>query len=89
MRTASAYGQIGVTIAQLFRLNLSDDDGITPATLKVGKAVGATIEVIAMIIILLGAAYFAKQQMGLMRGSIISRGYEIWVMSILSFVVRI
>lgn len=47
------------------------------------------MEGIAIIIQLLGAAYFAKQQMGLMKGSIVGRGYEIWVMVALSFAVCI
>lgn len=87
MRTASAYGQLGVTLSWLFRLNIYTKANNTPTTLKVGKAMGATVEIVAIIVMLLGAAYFAKQQMGLMSGKVVSRGYEIWVMGVLSLVV--
>ena len=86
-RTASAYAQLGVTMAQLFRLNVTTSGKTTPATLRVGKALGATTEGIAILVSILGAAYFAKQQSGLVKGVIVSRGYEIVVMVGVSFCV--
>lgn len=89
IRTASAFGQFGVALAQLFRLNTTSDGGITPSTLKVGKGLGAAVEIIAIVFILLGAGYFVKQQMKLMEDAIIARGYEIWVMLGMSFAVSV
>ena len=57
VRTASAYAQFGVTMAQLFRLNLSHRGFQTPLTLKIGKALGATTEAIAIVVMLIGATY--------------------------------
>ena len=50
---------------------------------------GATGQGVAVIIALLGGVYFAKQQNGLVKGAIISRGYEVVTMMVLSFVVRL
>ena len=44
-------------MAQLFRLNISNNGFQTPLTLKIGKALGATAEAIAIIVMLIGAAY--------------------------------
>ena len=77
-----------MALAQLFRLNTTSS-GVTgtPSTLKVGKSLGATVEVIAIIFTLLGAGYFLKQQTKMMEDLIIGRGYEIYVMLGLSLVV--
>ncbi len=72
-------------MAQLFRLNVSDNGLQTPLTLKIGKALGATTEAIAVAIILIGAVYFMKQQHGLLRGVIVSRGLDVLFMAIVSF----
>ena len=85
-RTASAYAQFGVIVAQLFRLNTTDDGSQTSLTLKIGKALGATTEAIAIAVLLVGAVYFMKQQHGLMRGVIVSRGVDVLGMAIVSFV---
>lgn len=89
VRTASAYAQFGVTIAQLFRLNTTSaaSDVVTPTSLRIGKALGAATECIAIGVMLLGAAYFVKQQSGLLQGTSMSRGYEVVTMFVLSFVV--
>lgn len=89
MRTASAYAQFGVTLAQLFRLNVDSANAITPTALKIAKGLGATVEVIAIVFSLLGAAYFLKQQAGLMKGVTMGRGYEVWIMSFMSFAVSV
>ena len=59
----------------------------SPELLQVGKALGAMTEGIAILVTLCGAAYFAKQQRGLMKGLIIGRGYEILIMVVITFVV--
>ena len=87
MRTASAFAQYGVTMAQLFRLNVTSKGTTLPTTLRVGKALGATTEAIAILVSLIGAVYFVKQQSGLMKGIVLSRGIEVLTMSAVSFVV--
>lgn len=74
-------------MAQLFRLNITSEGNKTSLTLKIGKALGATTEAIAIAILLIGAAYFMKQQQGLMKGVILSRGWDVLFMSVASFVV--
>jgi uncharacterized membrane protein YidH (DUF202 family) len=87
VRTASAYAQFGVTLAQLFRLNSTEKGIGTATTLRIGNALGATTEGIAILISLLGAAYFMKQQSGILKGVIISRGWDIITMASFSFAV--
>ena len=74
-------------MAQLFRLNVTSDGATTSLTLKIGKALGATTEAIAIAVLLIGAAYFLKQQNGLMKGVILSRGWDVPFIALLSFVV--
>jgi uncharacterized membrane protein YidH (DUF202 family) len=87
IRTASAYAQFGVTLAQLFRLNNSNKGIELPSTLKIASALGATTEGIAILVILSGTAYFVKQQRGLKKGWIVSRGWEVTALIVVSFVV--
>lgn len=89
MRTASAYAQFGVVVSQLFRLNNSDRGLNVPATLRIGNAVGAGTIAIAIVLVLVAAAYFAKQQHGLVKGVILSRGYDVPAVVVASFVVCI
>jgi hypothetical protein len=56
-------------------------------TLKIGKALGATTEAIAILVSLIGATYFMKQQNGLMKGVILSRGWDVPLIALISFVV--
>lgn len=89
IRTASAFAQFGVTIAQLFKLN-DYRNGISNVTsLRIGRALGATVEGIAILVLLSGAFYFAQQQTGLMKGVVVSRGYHLWVMTVVSVVVSV
>lgn len=63
IRTASAYAQVGVTLAQLFRLNnYSSNGGRNPTSLKFGNALGAATECVAIGVSLVGFFYFLKQQ---------------------------
>ena len=87
VRTASAYAQFGVTVAQLFRLNTTQQGIGLPPSLKIGTAVGATTEGVAILIILAGATYFMKQQHRLEQGTILSRGWEISTIVVMSFAV--
>jgi uncharacterized membrane protein YidH (DUF202 family) len=86
IRTASAYAQFGVLMSQLFRLNDSDVGFRVPTTLTIGNAVGASTVGVAIVIVLTGAGYFVKQQRGLVRGVILSRGYDVPVIMVFSFV---
>ncbi|KAK3045590.1 hypothetical protein LTR09_012836 [Extremus antarcticus] len=86
VRTASAYAQFGVLLSQLFRLHNSDQGLNIPSTLKIGNAVGASTIAVAIIIMIIGAAYFAKQQRGLMKGVIVSRGWDVPIVATASFV---
>lgn len=89
IRTATAYAQFGVTLAQLFRLNTSERGIGLPTSLRVAGALGATTEVIALLVLLTGTAYFIKQQNGLGKGQILSRGWHVTMLIIVSLIVRV
>ncbi|KAF7184937.1 hypothetical protein HII31_13749 [Pseudocercospora fuligena] len=61
VRTASAFAQIGVTIAQLFKLTRESLD-LSPAVWRLGHALGPTAQCFAMVIILVGAFRCSRQQ---------------------------
>ncbi|KXT00992.1 hypothetical protein AC578_4443 [Pseudocercospora eumusae] len=60
-RTASAFAQIGVTIAQLFKLTRESLD-LSPAVWRLGHALGPTAQCFAIVIVLLGAFRCSRQQ---------------------------
>lgn len=74
-------------MAQLFKLNSKEDGTTTSTTLRIARGMGAATEAIAILILLIGATYFAKQQSGLMKGIILSRGWDVMTMGIVSFLV--
>ena len=47
------------------------------------------VEVIAVVIMLLGAAYFFKQQTRIVKGMTTGRGYEVYAMLIMSLAVSL
>ncbi|KXT17702.1 hypothetical protein AC579_9028 [Pseudocercospora musae] len=61
VRTASAFAQIGVTIAQLFKLTRESLD-LSPAVWRLGHALGPAAQCLAMVIILVGAFRCSRQQ---------------------------
>jgi uncharacterized membrane protein YidH (DUF202 family) len=87
VRTASAFAQVGVAVAQLFRLNTANSGEILPSSLKIGNVMGAATEGIAIVVMLTGSIYFLKQQHALVKGGIISRGWDIVLLAALAFAV--
>jgi uncharacterized membrane protein YidH (DUF202 family) len=87
VRTASAFAQAGVAVAQLFRLNTASSGEILPSSLKIGNVMGAATEGIAIVVMLTGSIYFLKQQHALVKGGIISRGWDIVLLAALAFAV--
>lgn len=80
VRTASAYAQFGILLAQLFRLNVSSIGESTPMSLRIGSALGATTEGIAIVVLLMGAVYWARQQRRLVEGTTIAERWLSLVM---------
>ena len=87
IRTASAFAQFGIVVAQLFRLTITSEGVMRSSALRIGKALGATTEALAIVIALIGAAYFAKQQSALMDKIILARGWDVLTMFIFAFLV--
>lgn len=75
-------------MAQLFRLNLTSDGSRTSLTLRIGKGLGATTEVIAITVILIGAYYFFRQQSSIVRGFVMARGSDMLFIAVVTLVVR-
>ncbi|EME86804.1 uncharacterized protein MYCFIDRAFT_210617 [Pseudocercospora fijiensis CIRAD86] len=61
VRTASAFAQIGVTIAQLFKLP-RESLHLSPAVQRLGHALGPTAQCFAIVTMLVGAFRCARQQ---------------------------
>lgn len=75
-------------MAQLFRLNNArQDGGPTDTTLKIGSALGATTEAIAIVFVLIGCAFAMKQQRSMVKGAIMKGGLGVVTMAVITFVV--
>jgi uncharacterized membrane protein YidH (DUF202 family) len=75
VRTSLALAVTGVTIAQLFRLAGSITPGQKP--LAPGLPLAACFIISAMLVVLLGAVRFWRQQTAMARGKVWAGGFEI------------
>ncbi|MCJ1234764.1 hypothetical protein MMC14_002727 [Varicellaria rhodocarpa] len=77
LRTSLAFANLGVVIAQLFRLQAQRSPGPEPTLFDVGIPLAAAFICIATIIALLGAVRFWKQQNAMARKKVYARGWEL------------
>jgi uncharacterized membrane protein YidH (DUF202 family) len=87
MRTSLMLSMTGIVIAQLFRLQHSVSPDPTLGYFVLGMPLAATFIVAAMIVLLLGAYRFWRQQGAMARGKIFAGGFEIYVIMAGSLVV--
>lgn len=92
MRTAATFSIQGVLVAQLFRLQSSNT--MTPGRPASGvnfRSVGIPLSVVyqtcAILVSLLGAYRFWRQQNAIARGKVLSGGWELYGIGILTFLV--
>jgi uncharacterized membrane protein YidH (DUF202 family) len=74
VRTSVALSTTGVTLAQLFRLTGSMD---TQGPVRGGFAVAVSFIVAAVLVVLLGATRYWRQQTALARGKVWAGGFEL------------
>ncbi|KAF1348964.1 hypothetical protein BDV97DRAFT_399503 [Delphinella strobiligena] len=79
IRTAAAFALFGVSAAQLFRLDSDVDPSQVSSYYHLGRPVRAVAEVIAVIIVLIGAGRCWVQQQKLLRGYVRGGGWELFV----------
>jgi len=87
LRTSLALSTAGVTVSQLLRLAHSIDPNQFFGYYVLGRPLGALFQVAAMILTLIGAHRFWRQQMSMARGKVWASGWEIYVIWSLLLVV--
>ncbi|GAB7344720.1 hypothetical protein MBLNU457_3190t1 [Dothideomycetes sp. NU457] len=78
LRTSLALSTSGVTVSQLLRLAHSVDPDQFFGYYVLGRPLGAMFQVAAMILALIGAHRFWRQQMSMARGKVWASGWEIY-----------
>jgi uncharacterized membrane protein YidH (DUF202 family) len=79
----------GVTITQLFRLQHTYDPSATFGFYVVGIPLGACFIICAILVVLLGAFRFWRQQNAMVRGKVWAGGWEINVIMVGSILVSV
>ncbi|OKL58385.1 hypothetical protein UA08_06073 [Talaromyces atroroseus] len=80
MRTAATFSMQGVLVAQIFRLRSQSQSSNHPAHLSfhsVGVPISVAYQVCAILVALVGAYRFWRQQNAIARGKIVSGGWEV------------
>lgn len=88
MRTSLALSMVGVITAQLFRLQ----HGVNPSSafgyFALGIPLASAFNGAALVVVLLGAWRFWRQQNALVRGKVYAGGWEVLCIMGLSILVR-
>lgn len=92
MRTAATFSIQGVLVAQLFRLQSSNSGASGQPTSRINfRSVGIPLSVAyqtcAILVALLGAYRFWRQQNAIARGKVLSGGWEMHGVGIMTFLV--
>jgi uncharacterized membrane protein YidH (DUF202 family) len=78
---------IGVTIAQLFRLQRSPTASTTFGYYVSGEPLAACFIMASIVVVLLGAVRFWRQQSAMVRGKVWAGGWEVNVIMVLTILV--
>lgn len=87
LRTSLALASTGVITAQLFRLQHSPSPSPIIGYYAFGVPLAATFIVSAMVVLLVGAWRFWRQQAAMIRGKVFAGGWEITGIMVLSLLV--
>ena len=88
LRTSFALSVVAVLIAQLFRLEHTDDPNKTLGFFVIGIPLACVCIVAAIIVLLLGAYRFWRQQNAMLRGKVHAGGWEINAIGVTITMVR-
>ncbi|KIV99515.1 uncharacterized protein PV09_08821 [Verruconis gallopava] len=84
LRTSTALAMLGVVIAQLFQLQHSPNASPTFGYLVTGKPLAGCFIASSIVVLLVGAIRFWRQQAAMVRGKIWAGGWEIYLIMALS-----
>ena len=92
MRTAATFSIQGVLVAQLFRLQSSNSGTSGGSSTRINfRSVGVPLSIAyqtcAILVALLGAYRFWRQQNAIARGKVLSGGWEMHGIGIMTFLV--
>lgn len=87
IRTSVVIAMQGVLIAQLFRLQRSNQDQDRLRFYQVGIPLSVTCHCVAVVVALIGAYRFWRQQSAIARGKVHAGGWELNSVGILLFLV--
>ena len=83
-----ALVMLGVVIAQLFRLQHTDNPNRVIGYFIVGTPLAAVLIIAGIVVLLLGAFRTWRQQNAIVRGKIHAGGWEVAIIGAVSFLVR-
>ena len=87
VRTSLALSIIGIVIAQLFRLQHTENPSLDVGFFVIGIPLAATCIVAAMLVMLLGCYRFWRQQNAMLRGKIHAGGWELDTVAFITLLV--
>jgi uncharacterized membrane protein YidH (DUF202 family) len=87
LRTSLALSMIGVTIAQLFRLQHSPAPSAIFGYFVAGEPLAGCFIAAAVVVVLVGAVRFWRQQTAMVRGKVWAGGWEVYLTMGLSIAV--
>lgn len=87
LRTSLAFSMIGISIAQLFRLQVSPNPSPTFGFYVLGKPLACIMQACAILILLAGAFRTWRSQNAIVRGKAISGGFEMVTIAVCVFLV--
>lgn len=88
VRTSNAFASFGVAASQLYRLQDPVDPTLVSSFFRLGRPLGGTSVAIAIIIITAGAYRCWHQQQKIISGKVKARGWELWTITTIVFLVR-
>ena len=90
LRTSLSFASIGIAVTQLFRLNISLQDGDSSSPIRrknlyhVGKPLGATFIAIAVVILFIGFHRYFESQHYIIRGKFPASRGSIFVITLVA-----
>ena len=89
LRTSLALSFLAVLIAQLFRLQHTSTPDMTIGYFILGIPLASVCVVAAIVVLLLGAYRFWRQQNAILRGKVYAGGWEMNAIGLTIFLVRL
>ena len=87
LRTSLALSIVGIVIAQLFRLQHTENPSVDIGFFVIGIPLAATCIVAAMLVMFLGCYRFWRQQNAMLRGKVHAGGWELDMVAFIALIV--